>query len=218
MTTARRAATLCTLLLAILAGAAVAQNPPQPAKRQRPHRSGLWVELAGGFASLRVSCSARNGTECDADDIVSTNGSGGLTRVGGVISDNVLLAWESALFSRETFIFAEGDTSVVAELESTGIAMLWYPSRTGLFLKGGVGVAQGRFTVPTGVAQTDTVQGTGISLTFGFGWDWSFARKYALTLNAAAFVTAIGDLALPSTRVDDVIGTMYLLTLSFTFR
>ena len=138
--------------------------------------------------------------------------------MGGVIADNVLLAWESAGFNDETFGFGGGDTSVVAEMASTGITVMWYPGRTGLFLKGGVSFAQGTFTVSTGVAQADTVEGNGIGMTFGGGWDWSFSRKYALTLNAAAFVTAIGDLVLPSGRVDDVIGTVYQLTLSFTFR
>lgn len=177
----------------------------------RPHRSGLWGEFGAGPGSLRMGCSG-------CEDVVSAGGSGGYLRIGGVISDHVLLGWESAGFSDESFGFAPGDPTTIAEMESTGIAVLWFPSRRGLFLKGGVGVAQGRFMIPTATAQVDSVRGTGVGVSFGLGWDLSFARKYAITASAAAFVTAVGDLLLPSGRVDDVIGTMYQLSLAFTFR
>jgi hypothetical protein len=201
----------CALFAVALAAGGAAQEPPRPAKRQRPHRTGLWVEIGAGPGFLRV-------VQSGSERVISQTGEGGFLRVGGILSDNVLLAWESAGFNDESFGFAGSDTSVVAELASTGISVMWYPGRTGLFLKGGVGFAQGVFTVPTGAAQADTIEGNGIGMTFGGGWDWSFSRKYALTLNAGVFIAAIGDLVLPAARVDDVIGTMYQVTLSFTFR
>lgn len=200
-------------LVALAGGAtsAAAQRTSVRPPPKHPHRSGLWVEIAAGPGSLRMACST-------CTDVIRAPGSAGSLRVGGVISDRVLLAWEAGGFTDETFGFAPTDTSIVAEMESTAIIVLWYPWRSGAFIKGGVGIAQGRFTVPTGPTQSDSVEATGVGMTFGVGWDWAFSRKYALTLNAAAFVAAIGDIVLPAGRVDDVIGTSYQLTLSFTFR
>jgi hypothetical protein len=210
VTTAR--VVLCSLVFtAALAVGGAAQDPPKPAKQQRPHRTGLWAQIAAGPGFMRVARSGR-------DTVITSTVEGGFLRLGGVISDNVLLAWESAGYNDETFGFGGGDTTARAELATVGVAVLWYPGRTGLFLKGGVGVAQGTFTVPTAGAQADTIESAGIGMSFGLGWDWSFARKYALTLDVAAFISAIGDLVLSTERVDDVIGTMYQVTLSFTFR
>lgn len=193
-----------------LAAGAMAQAPAPPVKPQRPHRTGLWIEVGAGPGLLRIGRSS-------SDRIISANVEGGFLRVGGTISDNVLLSWESGGFNNESFWFGGTDTSIVAEMAYTGIAVMWYPGRTGLFLKGSVGFAQGTFTVPT-AARADTLEGNGVGLAIGAGWDWSLSRKYALTVNVASFVTALGDLVLPSERVDDVIGTTYQLMLSFTFR
>ncbi len=61
-------------------------------------------------------------------------------------------------------------------------------------------------------------EGVGVGLTFGLGWDFAISRKFAITANAAAFITAIGDLVLPSGTVDDVIATMYVVSIGFTVR
>lgn len=198
------------LMLAPLAGVPSEAAAQKARKPDRPHRSGFWVELGAGPSHLRVACAC-------GDSITRAPGSGGYTRLGWIISDKVLMAWESAGFTDESFGFVAADTSIEAEMEATGLAVLWFPWKSGAFIKGGIGIAEGRFTVPVG-AQADTVEGTGVGLSFGLGWDFALSRKYAITINAAAFVTAIGDLVLPGGRVDDVIGTMYQLTLGFTFR
>jgi hypothetical protein len=90
-----------------------------------------------------------------------------------------------------------------------------------LFFKGGVGAAFGQFAVPYdsgGVAVADTSGGAGIGLTFGLGWDLPISRKFAITANAATFVTALGDVALPGRKVDDVIATIYQASIGFTIR
>jgi hypothetical protein len=197
--------------LAGIVGLAAGAVGSLAAQSGRPHRSGLWGELGGGPASLRMGCAS-------CDDVVTAGGSGGHIRIGGVISDHVLLGWESAGFSDESFGFAPDDPATIAEMESTGLVVMWFPGRRGLFLKGGVSVAQGRFLIPTAAAQVDSVRGTGVGVSFGVGWDVSLSRKFAITVSSAAYVTAIGDLLLPSGRVDDVIGTMYHLSLAFTFR
>jgi hypothetical protein len=86
-----------------------------------------------------------------------------------------------------------------------------------LFFKGGVGAAVGQFSVPS-AAQADTSTGGGLGLTVGLGWDWSISRKFAITANFGAFVTALGDVELPASRVDDVIATLYQGSIGFTFR
>lgn len=206
---------LVALLLTapLLAGALAAQPAPQARKPDRPHRSGLWLELAAGPASIRMACS-------NCADVISGPGSGGFLRLGGVISGKVLMAWEAAGISDESFGFAPDDSSIVADMASTGVIVLWYPWKSGAFLKGGVGIAAGSFAVPspTGAAAADTIDAAGVGMTFGVGWDFALSRKYALTLNGTVFVTAIGDVVLPTGPVDDLIGTMYQLTLSFTFR
>jgi hypothetical protein len=43
-------------------------------------------------------------------------------------------------------------------------------------------------------------------------------RSLALTASAGVWVTAIGDVVLPTTTVDDVIATMYNLSIGLTIR
>lgn len=205
MTRAPRAILL--VLFGLGAAACASSHGPQ-----RPHRTGLWGEIMVGGGRLRMACSS-----C-GDSIIVAPGGGGLLRIGGTLSDNVLIGWESAGFLDETFGFAPDDSATVARMETVTIVVLWFPWRAGMFVKGGVGVAQGRFSVPTGGTQVDSTMGTGIGMTFGLGWDVPISRKFALTANAGVFITAIGDIVLPTTRVDDVIGTLYQLTLGLTFR
>ena len=44
------------------------------------------------------------------------------------------------------------------------------------------------------------------------------SRRIALTANLATYVTAVGDIVLPTRRVDDVIATIYELGIGFTIR
>jgi hypothetical protein len=181
------------------------------AAAQRHHRSGGWGEVGIGVASSRVACST-------CTDVVRSTGSSGYFRLGGTVSDRVLLGAESAGFVDEAFGFTEDDPSVVAEFETLTVVVLWFPWRSGVFLKGGTGLARGRFTVPVDAAQAGPSRGTGIGMTLGVGMDWPVSRTFAVTANAAAFITGIGDMILPAGRVDDVIATTYHATLGVTMR
>ena len=178
---------------------------------QRPHRTGLWGEIAGGGGSMRMTCST-------CTDPIDAPGGTGLTRIGGTLSDQVMLGGESAVFRDESFGFDSEDSSAVAELETVGVVVLWFPWRAGFFLKGGLGLAQGRFTIDNGALPPDSTEHTGIGMSFGVGWDVPISRRFAITGNAGSFVTAIGDIVLPSRRVDDVIGSMWQFTVGVTFR
>ena len=199
------------LIVACLLGVGAVLTPLATAYAQRPHRSGLWFEAGWGPSSIRVSC-----TNCE--DITRASGSGVGIRVGGVISDRVLIGLESFTFLDETFGLAADDTSLVARTSNFGGVVIWYPGRSGFFLKGGVGIAQGEFTLQADTEEEEVVEGMGVGLTFGLGWDFPVKRWLAISLNAGAYVTAIGDLVLPTARVDDVIPSMYAITLGFTLR
>ena len=197
-----RAVAAVALLVTALADGAAAQ---------RPHRTGLWFELGSGPAAVRVACAG-------CADVTTSGGSGAHLRLGGVVSDRVLLGVETFGFTDETFGFTAGDTAFVAETGTVAAVVLWFPWRSGAFLKGGVGIADGRFTTTPTPDSSVVVEGVGVGLTFGLGWDVAISRKFAITANAGAFITAIGDLVLPGGTVDDVIATMYVLAIGFTVR
>jgi len=209
---------VCLLALVLVwTNAAVSQDtestPPKAATTPKRHRMGLWGELGSGPGYVRVACS-------DCTDVIGAPGTTSYFRIGGSISRNVLIGFEVFGFLDNTFGFGS-DTNTVAETGTAAVVLLWYPGRTGLFFKGGVGAAFGQFSIPadtSGFAPADTSTGGGIGLTFGLGWDWSISRKFAISANAAAFVTALGDVVLPGHQVDDVIATNYQLSIGFVIR
>jgi hypothetical protein len=181
------------------------------AAAQQPHRSGFWLELGSGPGAVRIGCG-------DCATVTLASGTTGMLRLGGVLSDKVLFGVEAFGFTDERFGLAANDTSVTADNSSLGAVVLWYPWRGGVFLKGGVGLAGGQFTVKADTGQGAVNEGTGVGLTFGFGFDLPVSRRFALTANAAAFITAIGDVQVHGVPVDDVIPTMYQLSVGLTLR
>ena len=133
-------------------------------------------------------------------------------------SRKVLMGVEFYSFIDEGFGFSETDSSVVAENEIVAATVLWYPWRSHFFIKGGVGVAQGRFTVADSTGAPFVAQGTGVGITFGLGLDVPISRKLAFTANIGSYITGIGDLQLPGLVIDDVIPTTYLISIGLTFR
>ena len=198
-----RASIIITLLLGLLAPGAEAQ---------RPHRAGLWIETGGGIGYVRIASSG-------STTVTSAPGSTTYLSVGVLLSDKVLLGIENAGFVDEMLGFFRGDTSSIAQTWSLSVVVLWYPWRSGVFAKGGVGVAQGTFTVtPTGGGTPFTARGTGVGLNFGAGYDLKISRKIALTGCVCADIAGIGDVVLPSTRVDDMIASIYHVTIGITIR
>lgn len=216
-----RAAALLAVILLGTAGAAAAQDAA--ARPARFHRRGLWGEISAGAGRLRMGCTTTSTTGpmptvSACTEPLSAPGSGGVVRIGGTLTPRVFLGWESAGFVDETFGLATENANIQAELETISVVVLWFPGRSGVFFKGGVGLAHGQFTIPSDVAQADTATGTGVGMTFGLGWDVPITRKLALTANGATFITAIGDIRFPGGRVDDVIGTLLQLSFGITFR
>ena len=198
-----RRAALLSLLGGLLATGAAAQ---------RPHRAGLWLETGGGFGYVRIASSG-------STFVTSAPGSASYLRVGGLLSDKVLLGVENFGFVDNMAGFFHGDTSSLAETWSVAVIVLWYPWRSGVFAKGGVGAAQGAFTVtPVGGGGPVTARGTGVTLTFGLGYDKTVSRKLAITGCLCADIAGIGDVVLPTTRIDDMIASIYHLTIGLTIR
>jgi hypothetical protein len=202
----RRAAAGALCLIATLWSATAAAQRPS-----RPHRSGLWGEFGFGPGHVRVACAG-------CTNVVSSNGQTSYFRIGGTVSDHVLIGFEAFSLLDKAFDFSLDVSTSSAETATATVVILWYPGKRGLFFKSGVGIAAGQYTIPSGAAQPDTSTGAGIGLTFGTGWDWSISRKFAVTANFAAYVTAVGDIVLTGRRVDDVIATMYQASIGFTFR
>jgi hypothetical protein len=157
-----------------------------------------------------VACSGCN-------DVVVATGATSYFRIGGTVSDRVVIGLEVFSLLDRGFGFSSGDSASTAETATAAMVVLWFPSRRGFFFKGGAGIASGQFTIP-GTTGTDTSNSGGIGLTYGLGWDFAISRKFAVTTNFAAYVTAVGDVILPGRRVDDVIATMYQAGISITFR
>jgi hypothetical protein len=180
--------------------------------QQRPHRSGFYLELGGGVATSRASCAG-------CEDVTRNNGNSSTLRLGFPLSDHVMLGLEAFSFGNKggfSFYSVEDESRV--QTSTTQAVVLWYPTKTGLFVKGGTGIAESQFFVPQEGSDSVSVKGTGVGLTLGLGYDLNLSRRFALTTNAGIHVTAIGDVQLPSGPVDDVIATIYSLNIGLTLR
>lgn len=198
-----RAGAVLPLLVGLLAAGAWAQ---------RPHRSGVWVEAGGGLGYVRISSSG-------STVVTSAPGSVSYLRAGARLSDKVMLGIENFGFVDDMLGFFRADTSSVGQTWSLSAVVLWYPWRSGLFVKAGVGAAQGTFVVtPPGGGSPVTTRGTGVGLTFGAGYDLKLSRKFALTTCLCGDIAGIGDVVLPTARVDDVIASIYHVTIGITLR
>src|SRR5207249_10636789 len=144
-------------LCLLLAAPAWAQQP----RPRRPHRSGLWGEIGFGPGRIRVACSA-------CTNVVAAGGATSYLRIGGTVSDHVVIGVEVFSFLDRAFGFSPRDSTTTAETGTASGVVIWFPGRRGLFFKGGVGLAVGQFSVP-GTAGADTSTVDGIGLTFGFG-------------------------------------------------
>ncbi|HUL02660.1 MAG TPA: hypothetical protein VLV16_05445 [Gemmatimonadales bacterium] len=199
------------LLLLVFSAPSAWGQQQAPERKQRPHRTGLWFEFGSGSGAVRIGCGG-------CEDARFASGSSGYLRVGGTVSDNVLLAVETYGFDDKAFGFVEGDSSIVANDATITLSVLWYPWRSGVFLKGGAGLASGDFTVTPDTGAALETHGVGVGMTFGLGYDWPISRKFAITVNGAVYITAIGDIKIANNFVDDVIAEMYQFSVGFTIR
>jgi hypothetical protein len=147
-----RHATLAVLFLAASASAGFAQGNPQT-------REGFWISFGFGYSSL--------GCE-NCNDRVS--GTGGYLRMGGTLSQRLLLGGEANGWSK-----SQGNTTLT--VGNVGPVLLFYPSATsGFYLKGGLGLSTAELDLG-GFSGEET----GAGITLGLGYDARVGRGFALT-------------------------------------
>ena len=166
----RPPAVLLTLMLA--AGTLTAQAPTAPtapSEEPRNAHKGFWISVGLGTGSAGVDCSS-----CSND---RTNGFSGGLRLGGTLSQQWLLGFESNGWFHS-------ESGVDETLAFGNVVAAWYPSRTGAFyLKFGLGGMSYKAT--DGV---DDLTATAPAATLGIGYDFRVGRNFSVTpyLNSLA--------------------------------
>ena len=192
----RGAIPLAALLLALAAA---------PAGAQIPRRGGLWADAGAGYGRLRLTCAT-------CSSVAAAGGTEVTVTVGGAPTANVLLglqaqSWESA---------GHGATQRVRSLTAV---VQWYPwPARGWFVRAGTGIVQGPVTPGTDSTAPRTVQGTGVGLDFGFGYDLPVSEHFGLTVQAATHIAALGDLEVSGQPANDVIAYVARLGLAVVLR
>jgi hypothetical protein len=144
-------------LLVMTAGSAAAQGNPQT-------REGFWISFGFGYGSLGCD-------DCeDEEDEDRLSGGSGYLRMGGTLSQRLLIGGEINVWGKE-----EGNVSFT--VSNITPVLIFYPSADGgLFLKGGLGLANA--DVELGPLSGNE---SGVGLTLGAGYDARVGRNFALT-------------------------------------
>ena len=159
----------------------------------KPTREGGWLSLGVGYGSARVSCdTCQTGRHTDGLDV--------LLAIGGTPSPHwcagaMLEVWEHW--------FPGGDT--LKEMTNGTISAYYYPwVRAGLFLEGGLGLADFRMLkgLHEGIlfenADRIFVKGFGWSATGAIGYDLHLSHHYVLKPRVAYTHGGIGTLHTPA--------------------
>ena len=145
-------------------------------------RRGFWVGvgMAQGFTSLRCGI-------CDADR--ETGGLGGHLRVGGTVSNRLLLGGDGTYWRRR-------DGDIVEQATGVAGAGYWYPDpRHGYYLKLGLGVAWYR-AAEDDIALTAQL----LTLVSGIGYEMRVNPTVSVVPFINVLMTAKGDLLREDTR------------------
>ena len=193
----RRGATpLVALLLALAAG---------PAPAQVPRRGGLWADAGAGYGRLHLTCAT-------CARVAAADGTEVTVTIGGAPSANVLLGLQAQTWS-------SGGSGPTQRVRSLTAVVQWYPWPTrGWFVRAGTGIVQGPVTPGTDSTPPATVQGTGVGLDFGFGYDLPVSEHFGLTVQAATHIAALGDLTVNGRPANDVIAYVSRIGIAVVFR
>lgn len=184
--------------------------PGRATGQERPYRSGWWIESGGGTGTIRVGCS-------NCADITSVYGGSAYNRLGHSLSRSVLMGVEFFTLLKGTYVLGPQD-SVAMSNESITAIVMWYPWKSGLFLKGGTGLAYGEFTLTAETNSPVLARGFGSSLTFGAGFDIPVFKWLSITANFGTYFTALGDFTVGTEFRDDAVATMYNANFAVTIR
>ena len=149
---------------------ALALYPPAAAVAQRPQtRQGFWISGGPAFGSLDLACS---GCETERESGLTL-----LLAMGGTAGAGLLLGAEFEGWGKEI----EGVDLTVGHLSGV---VYWYPRpASGLFVKGGVGLAV--YSVDAGPLGDE--EESGLGLHGGLGYDLRVGRNLSLTPSAGVF-------------------------------
>lgn len=151
-----------------------------PALRaQHPQvRDGFWIGFGLGYGPFDASCSG-------CLSINSESGFTGHLRLGGTLKPNVLLGGDIVAWTKSADGFDElgGNTTAT---------VYYYPMvRSGLFLKGGVGLSLYDISPTNSGSGAD---GTGVGFTIGAGYDLRVGRNISLTPVGNFLFGSVGDI------------------------
>jgi len=180
--------------VAVLAAATAAS-----AAAQAPFRGGLWMDAGVGYGRLRLTC--------DSCSIAAAGGAAFTFSVGGTPARNVLLGVQG-----QAWFQSRGQ-----RVQSVMAVVQVYPWSAGFFTRLASGIAFGTVT-PATRAQPAAVRSTGIGLELGAGYDLPLSRQYALAVQAAWHVAALGDMAVGGQRLNDVFAYVARVGVALVFR
>ena len=187
-----RSALVAASLAVMTAGPVLAQS-----------RSGFWMDFGIGHGGLRLTCVACNAAKY--------GGHTATLSIGGSTERNVLLGLEGQVWT--------GDRGPKQSVSTLTAVVQWYPTKPGgFFLRGGTGIVRGRVARSDSSAQEQTVRGSGVTLSFGAGYDVPIGRRFAVTVQVAEHVAALGDLKLPGITFKDTIAYVLRFSASITLR
>lgn len=162
---------LTALLLFSVSGTMLRAQHPQV-------RSGFWIGFGLGYGPLDPSC---NGCV----PLNSENSFTGHLRLGGTLQPRVLLGGDIVTWARS----ANGVDDVGGNMTA---AAYFYPMvRSGLFVKGGVGIA---FFSTSPNNSGSGADGAGAGFTIGAGYDVRVGRNISLTPVGNLVYGSVGDL------------------------
>jgi len=170
--------TMVSVVMLCQGKAATAQQPPT--------RSGFWAALGLGYGANTLTCS--NGCSFSSD------AKGGAVtaslKMGGTPKASLRLGGEVNLWLKDL----AGVTEAVGNVSA---AAYFYPApRSGLFLKGGVGLSS--FELSQG---NSSASAEGVGFLMGLGYDIRLSRKVSLTPLTNFYFGRDGDLKDGSTVV-----------------
>jgi len=176
-------------LLALLGAAAARAQHPQT-------RKGFWIGFGFGYGSLGLSCDG-----CSSIDRES--GVSGFLKMGGTVSDKLLLGGESNGWTKKM----AGRNTTAGNVSFTAY---YYPTpASGLFLRGGLGFAD---------YQVEGEDGSvGFGFTLGVGYDIRVGTNFSLTPAANFNWGSVGDVQTVGGTVLGVKENIFQVGLGFTW-
>jgi hypothetical protein len=177
MRTNRKIRFVLATLLALGATSLWAQHPQV--------RRGFWIWFGFGYGPLKPSCDG-------CGTLNSKSSFTGHLRLGGTLSPKLLLGGDVVAWTKSE--------SGVDDLGGNTTASLYfYPTpQSGLFLKGGVGIAIFSESVSGGGPSAD---GRGVGFTLGAGYDIRVGRNISITPVGNFLFGSVGDLTSSGTTV-----------------